>query len=103
MSKKEEDCDKLEEEVVLLRIEVEKLNKKLKNSPVLYKRGFEHIRETSYKQDPSHIKNVEETRSPTQPVEEKYSKFPERKNEEKVKIPRGMIPFKGDHILLEKK
>jgi len=85
MYKKEEDCEKLIEEVVLLRVEVEKLNKKLKNSPVLDIIGFGHIGETSYKQDPSHKKNVEETISPTQLVEEKYSRLPERKNEENLK------------------
>jgi hypothetical protein len=118
MSKKEEDCEKLKEEVILLRVEVENLNKKLKKSPVLDKTGFGHIGETSYKQDPSHNKNVEETRSPTQPVEEKYSRLPERKNEEKVKSymqkylkegimvnksPRGMIHFQEDHLLSDNK
>jgi hypothetical protein len=68
-----------------LRVEVEKLNKKLKTSLVLDRMGFGHIGETSYKQDPRHNKNFEKTRIPTQPVEEKYSRLPERKNEENVK------------------
>jgi hypothetical protein len=35
MIKKEEYCEKLEEEVVTLRVEVDKLNKNLKSSQVL--------------------------------------------------------------------
>jgi hypothetical protein len=85
MTKKEEECEKIEEEVVSLRIEVDRLNKKLKNSPVLDITSFECIGETSYKEDANHNKSVEENRSPTQLVEEKCSRLPERKNKEKAK------------------
>jgi hypothetical protein len=58
MMKKEEDCEKLEKEVITLRVEVVKFNK-----------------------------NVEERGSSTSPVkkvEEKFYRFLERKNEEKA-------------------
>jgi hypothetical protein len=101
MMKKEEDCENLEEEVVSLRVEVDKLNKNLKSSQVLedilsYQRspfnksGLGYIGETSCKEDgnanPS--KSIEERGSSTQPVkkvEEKCYRLLERKNEEKAK------------------
>jgi hypothetical protein len=88
MMKKEEDCEKLEEEVILLRVEVDKLNKKLKKSSVLDKTCFGYIGEASCKENENHKKSIEVNRSSTQPVkkvEEKHSRFPERKNEEKGK------------------
>jgi hypothetical protein len=60
MMKKEDDCEKLEEEVVSLRVEVGKINKNSKRSQVLEdilkfqrspfnKSGLGYIGETSYK------------------------------------------------------
>jgi chromosome segregation ATPase len=57
MMKKEEEVENLEEEVVTLRVKIVKLNKNIEE------------RETST--------------SSVNKVEEKYSRFPERKNEEK--------------------
>jgi hypothetical protein len=67
MMKKEEEVEKLEEEVVTLRVKIAKLSKNVEE------------RETST--------------SSVKKVEEKYSRFPERKNEEKGKsyaeLPKG--------------
>jgi hypothetical protein len=49
MTKKEENCENIEEEVASLRIEDDRLNNKLKNSPVLDITGFGCIGDTSYK------------------------------------------------------
>ena len=68
MRKKEEYCEKLEEEVVSFRVKVDKLNKNLNNSPVLNKTGFGCISETTYQEHANHNKNVEENKSPTREV-----------------------------------
>jgi hypothetical protein len=101
MMKKEEYYEKLEEEVITLRVEVVELNKNLKISQVLEyirrcqrspinKAGIGYIGEASCKKDanvnPS--KSGEERGSSTRPVmkvEEKCSRFSEKKNEEKAK------------------
>jgi hypothetical protein len=101
MMKKEEDCEKLEEEVITLRVEVDKLNKNLKSSQVLEdilscqrslsdKAGFGYIGEASCKEDANANpnKSVEERGSSTLPikkVEEKCYRLLERKNKEKAK------------------
>jgi hypothetical protein len=101
MMKKEEYCEKLEEEVITLRVEVVKLNKNLKSSQVLEdilscqrspfnKAGLGYIGEASCKEDANANpnKSVEERGSSTQPVmkvEEKCSRLSEKKNEEKAK------------------
>jgi hypothetical protein len=72
MMKKEEDCEKLEQEVVSLR-------KSLRNSQV--PKDLTHIGcmgETSYKEDENTNKKVEERA--TQIVDEKWTKIPERMN-----------------------
>jgi hypothetical protein len=75
MANKEEECEKLEEEVISLRVKVDNLNKNLNNSPVLDRVGFGYIDETSCN---AHV-------DPNKRLEEKSSKLPERKNEEKDK------------------
>jgi len=92
MMKKEEDCENLGEEVVSLRVEVEKLNKNLKSSQVLedilrYQRllfnkvGLGYIDEASSKEDANDNLNkiIEERGSSTLPVkkdEDKCSRLP---------------------------
>jgi hypothetical protein len=80
MMKKEEDCEKIEEEVVTLRVEVVKLNKNLKSSQVLEdilrcqrspfnKTCLGYIGEASCKEyiNGSSRKSIEERGSSTQP------------------------------------
>ena len=70
MKKKEEDCEKLEQEVVSLR-------KSLRNSQV--PKDLTHIGcmgETSYKEDANTNKMVEERA--TQTVDEKWTRIPKR-------------------------
>jgi hypothetical protein len=73
--KKEEDCEKLEQEVVSLR-------KSLRNSQV--PKDLTHLGcmgETSYKEDANTNKQVEERA--TQTVDEKWTRIPERMNDYK--------------------
>ena len=75
MINKEEDCEKLEQKVVLLR-------KSLINSQVpkeLTDLGC--MGETSYKEDANTNKQVEERA--TQTVDEKWTRIPERRNDYK--------------------
>jgi hypothetical protein len=75
MMKKEEDCEKLEQEVVSLR-------KSLRNSQV--PKDLTHLGcmgETSYKEDANTNKKVEEIS--TQTVDEKWTRIPERRNDYK--------------------
>jgi len=75
MIKKEEDCEKLEQEVVSLR-------KSLRNSQV--PKDLTHLGcmgETSYKEDANTNKQVEERA--TQTVDEKWTRIPERRNDYK--------------------
>jgi hypothetical protein len=75
MMKKEEDCEKLEQEVVSLR-------KSLRNSQV--SKDLTHLGcmgETSYKEDENANKKVEERA--TQTVDEKWTRIPERMNDYK--------------------
>jgi hypothetical protein len=75
MIKKEEDCEKLEQEVVSLR-------KSLRNSQV--PKDLTHLGcmgETSYKEDANTNKQVEERA--TQIVDEKWTRIPERRNDYK--------------------
>jgi hypothetical protein len=97
MMKKEEYCEKLEEEVITLRVEVVKINRNLKISQVLEdilnrqrspfnKAGIRYIGEPSCKEDANTNpnKSVEDRGSSTQPVmkfDEKCSKSSEKKNE----------------------
>jgi hypothetical protein len=89
MMKKQEDCEKLEEEFVSLRVEVDKLNKNLKNCQVLEdilicqrspfnKIGLGHIGEASCKEDANAnpIKSIEERGCSTPSI---------KKDEEKAK------------------
>jgi hypothetical protein len=101
MMKKEEYCEKLEEEVVTLRVEADKLNKKLKSYKVIEdiiscqrspfnKPGLGYTGEASCKENANTntYKNVEESGTSTQPtmkVEEKCSRLSEKKKEEKAK------------------
>jgi hypothetical protein len=97
MMKKEEDSEKLEEEVVSLRVEVDNINKNLKRSQVLEgfqrspldKEGFGYIGEASCKEDANSNpnKSVEVKGISTPPVkkiEQKCSRLLENKNEEKA-------------------
>jgi hypothetical protein len=75
MIKKEEYCEKLEQEVVLLR-------KRLRNSQV--PKDLTHLGcmgETSYKEDENTNKQVEERT--TQTIDEKWTRIPERRNDYK--------------------
>jgi hypothetical protein len=75
MMKKEEDCEKLEQEVVSLR-------KSLRNSQVI--KDLTHLGcmgETSYKEYANTNKKVEERA--TQTVDEKWTRIPERRNDYK--------------------
>jgi hypothetical protein len=68
MTKKEEYCENLEEEVISLRVEVEKLNKKLKKFSVLDKTNFGYIGDASCKENENYSKSIEVNRSSTQPA-----------------------------------
>jgi hypothetical protein len=107
MMKKEEKCEKLEEEVVSLRVEVDKLKKNLKSSQVLEdilscqrssfnKACLRYIGEASCKEDANANpnKSVEAKGSSAQPimkVEEKCSRLSVMKNEEKDKNYAGIL------------
>ena len=88
MKKKEEDCVKVEQEVVSMR-------KSLRNSQV--QKGLTHfgcMGETSYKEDANTNKKVEER--DTQTVDEKWTRIPERRNDYKrYEYPRRHPTFRN--------
>jgi hypothetical protein len=85
MMKKEEDCEKLEQEFFSLR-------KSLRNSQDLIHLGC--MGETSYKEDANTNKKVEERA--TQTVDEKWTRIPERRNDYKRdEYPRRPPTFKN--------
>jgi hypothetical protein len=91
MMKKEEDCEKLEQEVVSLR-------KSLRNSQVSkYLTHLGCMGETSYKEYANTDKKVEE-RS-TQTIDEKWTRIPERRNDYKRdEYPRKPPTFRNQRM-----
>jgi hypothetical protein len=89
MMKKEEECEKLEEEVISLRVKVDKLKKKLNNSPVLDRAGFGYIGETSCNADVD----------PNKRVEEKCSKLPKKRMKKRIRI---MQKYSKEGIMVNK-